>query len=109
MLTEDVEVFEGVNSLLETMSKNNRLMLITKGDLFHQQRKIESSGLGRYFEAIEVVSEKEKENYQEIIDRYSDRSEQFHYGWQFHTLRYHPYFGAWRMGDPPQGSLELVI
>lgn len=70
MLTEDVEVFEGVNSLLETMSKSNRLMLITKGDLYHQQRKIESSGLGGYFEAIEVVSEKAKESYQEIIDRY---------------------------------------
>ena len=40
------------------------LLLITKGDLVDQERKIAASGLGNYFDAIEVVSEKNAETYQ---------------------------------------------
>ena len=69
MLGADIEVFKGVRSLLETLSNKSSLMLITKGDLFHQQRKIQSSGLGEYFQAIEVVSDKTREVYREILDR----------------------------------------
>jgi putative hydrolase of the HAD superfamily len=69
MLGAEVEVFKGVRSLLENLSKKSSLMLITKGDLFHQQRKIKSSGLRQYFQAIEVVSDKTREVYLEILDR----------------------------------------
>lgn len=69
MLAAEVEVFNGVRSLLETLSKKSSLMLITKGDLFHQQRKVQSSGLSQYFQAIEIVSNKTREVYQEILDR----------------------------------------
>ncbi len=77
MLGADVEVFKGVSSLLETLSKKSSLMLITKGDLFHQQRKIQSSGLGEYFQAIEVVSDKTREVYLEILDRHQIDPGQF--------------------------------
>jgi putative hydrolase of the HAD superfamily len=45
-------------------------MLITKGDLFHQQRKIKSSGLSDYFDAVEVVSDKTKDVYRQIMEHY---------------------------------------
>ena len=77
MLAADVEVFKGVRSLLETLSKKSSLMLITKGDLFHQQRKIQSSGLGEYFQTIEVVSDKTREIYLEILDRHQIDPGQF--------------------------------
>ncbi|MFV1950231.1 MAG: HAD family hydrolase [Anaerolineales bacterium] len=77
MLAADVEVFKGVMPLLETLSKRYSLMLITKGDLFHQQRKIQSSGLGEYFQLIEVVSDKSSEVYLEILDRYQIDPGQF--------------------------------
>ena len=77
MLSEDVEVFNGVRPLLANISTNNRLMLITKGDLFHQQRKIQSSGLEEFFSAVEIVSEKSTEVYQEILDRHQIRPEHF--------------------------------
>ena len=32
------------------------LVLITKGDLFDQERKLAQSGLGDYFDAVEIVS-----------------------------------------------------
>ncbi len=77
MLTDEVEVFPGVQDLLEDIGKEHRLMLITKGDLFHQQRKIKSSGLGKYFQAVEVVSEKNTEVYLEILERYQVLPDRF--------------------------------
>jgi len=70
MLSADVEVFEGVETLLAALAGKFNLMLITKGDLFHQQRKMKSSGLGRYFRAVEVVSDKSPEVYLDILERH---------------------------------------
>ena len=71
MLSHEVEVFEGVNSLLEELSADYPLMLITKGDLLHQQRKFAASGLAHYFRAVEVVRDKSPEVYGGILNRYS--------------------------------------
>ncbi len=70
MLTAEVEVFDGVPLLLQNLSKDYPLLLITKGDLFHQQRKLEASGLVGYFRLVEVVSEKSPEVYSEILERH---------------------------------------
>ena len=70
MLTAEVEVFDGARQLLEEISKEHPLMLITKGDLFHQQRKLEESGLAGFFQAVEVVSDKTPEVYREILERH---------------------------------------
>ncbi len=70
MLTAEVEVFDGVRQLLKEISKEYPLMLITKGDLFHQQRKLEASGLAEFFQAVEVVSDKTPEVYREILERH---------------------------------------
>lgn len=70
MLSAPVEVFPAVKPLLESLSPAYRLMMITKGDLYHQQRKIQSSGLRRYFQAVEVVGEKTPQVYLEILERH---------------------------------------
>ncbi len=44
-------------------------MLITKGDLFHQQFKIADSGLEDFFEHVEVVSQKDPATYADILER----------------------------------------
>lgn len=77
MLSHEVEVFEGVNRLLEELSANFPLMLITKGDLLHQQRKFAASGLAPYFRAIEVVSDKSPGVYEGILNRYDIEPERF--------------------------------
>jgi len=77
MLSVEMELYPGVVPLLETLSSRYRLLLITKGDLFHQQRKLSGSGLGKYFHSVEVVSEKKPEVYQEILDRYQLVPERF--------------------------------
>ena len=52
-----------------------RLILITKGDLFDQERKLAQSGLGDYFDAVEIVSEKTARTYERIFARHADGPE----------------------------------
>lgn len=66
-----IEVLDGIADVLETLSKRANLMLLTKGDLFDQESKIARSGLGHYFKHIEVVSEKNEQSYQRILQKYS--------------------------------------
>jgi putative hydrolase of the HAD superfamily len=77
MLSHEIEVFEGVSDLLENLSAEYPLMLITKGDLLHQQRKFAASGLAHYFRAIEVVSDKSSGVYEGILNRYNIEPERF--------------------------------
>lgn len=70
MLTTKVVLFEHSQQLVEALSVDYPLLLITKGDLAHQQRKVEESGLLPYFESIEVVSEKTSDVYQQILDQH---------------------------------------
>ncbi len=76
MLTEPIEPLAGVEKALDTLSKRYRLILITKGDLLHQEQKLASSGLGDYFVAVEIVSEKDAGTYRRVFDRYGTGAEQ---------------------------------
>ena len=57
---------------LEQLSGNYRLILITKGDLFDQERKLAQSGLGELFTAIEIVSDKSAAIYERVFARHGD-------------------------------------
>ena len=63
MLNKPVELLEGVEDVLKEFSKDYKLILVTKGDLLDQERKLEKSGLTSYFHHIEVLSDKQEENY----------------------------------------------
>ena len=45
-------------------------MVITKGDLFHQESKLARSGLAERFAHVEIVSEKDESTYRRIIERH---------------------------------------
>ena len=68
MLKSPVNLIEGVDKILSTLSKKYDLILITKGDLLDQERKIEKSKLEKYFKYKKIVSEKNKQTYQNILD-----------------------------------------
>ncbi len=70
MLGAEVHLLDGALEVVETLSSQYDLMLITKGDLLDQQRKIKRSGLGEYFKYIEILSEKDSQSYQRLLDRY---------------------------------------
>ncbi len=67
MLEKPVELLDGVEEVLEVLSKKYRLILATKGDLLDQERKLEKSGLTNYFHHIEVLSDKQDVNYSKLL------------------------------------------
>jgi putative hydrolase of the HAD superfamily len=67
MITAPVQLINHVPEVLEQVSKNFNLMIITKGDLLDQCGKVERSGLTDYFTNIEVVHEKQPETYARIM------------------------------------------
>lgn len=69
MLRHPVELLDGVEDAIQALDKDFRLVLITKGDLLDQERKIEASGLSGYFEQVEVVSRKTAAAYQRALGR----------------------------------------
>jgi putative hydrolase of the HAD superfamily len=71
MLERPAELLPGVADVLERMRRDHRLILITKGDLHHQERKVQGSGLAHHFSGIEVVSEKDPFTYRRLAKRYS--------------------------------------
>ena len=77
MLRAEVEVYDGVADTLAALSADYPLMLITKGDLFHQQFKVAGSGLEGYFSHVEVVSQKDASTYADILDRHGVDPEKF--------------------------------
>ncbi|SFR82719.1 HAD family hydrolase [Sphingomonas jatrophae] len=70
MMAHPVDPLSGVADALEELASGHRLVLITKGDLFHQEAKLAASGLGHHFTGVEIVSEKRAETYAGIFRRY---------------------------------------
>lgn len=68
LLVHPVETLPGVDETVGQLAETYRLVLITKGDLFDQERKLAASGLGDMFSAIEIVSEKKPDVYGRIFD-----------------------------------------
>ena len=70
MLGHPVETLPGVDEALAALSDSYRLILITKGDLLDQERKLAASGLGDLFAAVEIVSEKDRHTYDRVFSRH---------------------------------------
>lgn len=70
LLARPVDLLEGVEEALAAISARYRLVVITKGDLLHQEQKFHASGLDQHVEEIAVVSEKDVRTYRRLVDRY---------------------------------------
>jgi putative hydrolase of the HAD superfamily len=71
MLAHPVELLEGVAETLPEVAEAYRLILITKGDLRDQERKLAKSGLLARFQHVEIVSEKNQDAYATILRRHA--------------------------------------
>ena len=69
MVQTRVEVLAGVYDTLEILIPDYKLMMITKGDLLDQERKLEHSGLRDFFSVIEVVNHKDTAVYRKILEK----------------------------------------
>ncbi|WP_179337708.1 HAD family hydrolase [Winogradskyella ludwigii] len=77
MINKPIELLDGVEEVLKVLSKDYRLIVATKGDLLDQERKLEKSGLLKYFHHIEVLSEKHDTNYEHLLKRLDIKPEAF--------------------------------
>lgn len=72
MLDHPVELFDGVAETIALLAETHRLVIVTKGDLFHQERKIAASGLADFFTGVEIVSDKTPATYRTVFERYAE-------------------------------------
>jgi putative hydrolase of the HAD superfamily len=117
MLAHPVELLPGARAAVEALAGRRRLVLITKGDLVHQESKLARSGLGDLFDAVEIVSEKTPDTYAAVFARHGDgagralmagnslRSDVLPVlaagGWGVHVP--HPVTWAAEHAEPPKG------
>lgn len=66
-LQHPVDLLPGIRDAVERIAADHEIVLITKGDLFHQEAKIAQSGLADLFHRIEVVSEKDEATYARVL------------------------------------------
>jgi putative hydrolase of the HAD superfamily len=70
LMAHPVELLHGIEETLDALAGRGRLVLVTKGDLFHQEAKLAASGLGDRFSGIEIVSDKQPATFRAIFQRY---------------------------------------
>ena len=71
MLRHPIELLPGAMEAVEALAGRADLVLITKGDLLDQERKLAQSGLGEMFSAVEIVSDKTPATYARIFARHN--------------------------------------
>ena len=77
MLSSPVDLLDGVREAVEDLAARYPIILLTKGDLLHQETKLAQSGLGAHFKGIEIVSEKDAAVYRSVMKRYAVPGERF--------------------------------
>jgi len=71
MLNAQVELLPYVAETIPALARRYHLMVISKGDLLDQETKIARSGLGDYFQTVEIVSEKDRPSYERLLKRHA--------------------------------------
>lgn len=77
ILAHPVELLPGVREAVAEVAQRHRVVLITKGDLFHQEAKVRQSGLSDLFHRIEIVSEKDPPTYQRLFEEFGVDASRF--------------------------------
>ena len=70
MLAHPIDLLPHAGDTIAALAGQYRLVLVTKGDLIDQERKLAQSGLGEMFDAVEIVSDKTTATYQAIFARH---------------------------------------
>lgn len=70
LLQHPVELLPGIGDAVEAVAAEHDVVLITKGDLFHQEAKVRQCGLARLFRRIEIVSEKDTATYARLLEEF---------------------------------------
>jgi len=85
-------ILDGVPETLVYLAKYHRLILLTKGETAEQVAKVERSGLQPYFEAIEIVLEKDSGTYERMVE-------------QFKIVK----ANGWMVGNSPKSDINPAL
>ncbi len=85
-------ILDGVPDTLAYLAGRHRLLLLTKGEPAEQAGKVERSGLQQFFEAIEIVTEKDASTYRHLVDRHKIVKS-----------------GAWMVGNSPRSDINPAL
>jgi putative hydrolase of the HAD superfamily len=77
MLAHEVTLLAHSLETVSALAQSHPLMIVTKGDLMDQERKLAASGLARYFQRVEVVSDKTPEVYAALLQKHGIAPERF--------------------------------
>lgn len=77
MLSSPVELLPNVEGVLSSLKGHFQLFVITKGDLLDQESKLARSGVADYFDVIEIVSDKNANAYEQILQRHNVSASNF--------------------------------
>ncbi len=77
MLDAPVVLLDGIEEVLSMLSRKHKLVVATKGDLLDQERKLDKSGLARYFHHIEVMSDKKPKNFEKLVNHLDIKPQEF--------------------------------
>ncbi|NUS39755.1 MAG: HAD family hydrolase [Lysobacter sp.] len=77
LLEHPVELLPGIGDAVEAIAREHSVVLVTKGDLFHQEAKVRASGLADLFHRIEIVSEKDPVTYARVLGEFGLAPAQF--------------------------------
>jgi putative hydrolase of the HAD superfamily len=89
---QPIEIMPGVAETLHYLGQRHQLILLTKGDRTEQSAKVERSGLQHHFPVVEIVEEKNPQNYSSVIER--------------HRLNTH---STWMVGNSPKSDVNPAL
>ena len=77
VLQHPVELLPGIAEAVDEVSREFPIVLITKGDLFHQEAKVKATTLSKRFKRIEIVSEKDPQTYRRLFGEFAIAPSEF--------------------------------
>jgi putative hydrolase of the HAD superfamily len=89
---QEIELLPRVAETLAELAMRHRLILMTKGNHAEQADKLSRSGLAPFFNAVEIVGEKDPDAYHAVIAR--------------HELRPHT---SWMIGNSPKSDINPAL
>lgn len=77
LILQPIELLPGVTETLQALQEKYKLVVVTKGDLLDQERKLKNSLLLPYFHHIEIMSNKHAADYKALISHLQIKPEEF--------------------------------
>lgn len=87
-----VQLIADVPETLQYLAGKHHLIMVTKGDITEQSGKVERSGLGSYFSAVEIVAEKNVAAYRGVVEKYALSTER-----------------TWMIGNSPKSDVNPAL